>query len=417
MPANDYNFEGPNAEAERARMRSDYGMKTDPSGLNYFQQPGQAKNYASPVAFGEEKPEDTTGIFRRAPQWNNRTGKWETPLDWGNILALATGGAMTAGLANAAMAGTAPTVGGGGGGLAGASSVTSSMLPASSITTGGASSVVGGMGGTKMGFGSIIGSLGKKIGQDVALDAAGRAVGAATKSAANNRGVNIDADLAQQYIREQQRKNDFDMMSSYEKDKMSSGQNALKLLQRAQYVQGRQGYEPSSIQLGGQTRQLPKFGFEPKASTEQEQQGAAGLGQEMQKRLTDGYAVPRPEASTPFTIDPKYRQAGLMEKIGNVASIALPVAGLFGRQNDDGSMPTFRPANGDVPQSGQWLQQYLMQQAQRAQNPTGLLYGPEGPGARGDVEDVQNRIFRTTQPDDDPRTNPGLIFKSGVMGI
>lgn len=62
------------------------------------------KNYISPVAMGQAKPKDTTGMFRQAPQWNNRTGTWETPIDWTNIANAAVIGGLTAGAANAFMA-------------------------------------------------------------------------------------------------------------------------------------------------------------------------------------------------------------------------------------------------------------------------------------------------------------------------
>lgn len=101
-PKQSYDFTGPNADAERARMRSDYGVKQGAQGTNYTQFPGQSDpNYISPVAFGEAPPPDTTGILHHAPQWNNHSGNWETPFDWGNLLNIGVGAGLGAGALDA----------------------------------------------------------------------------------------------------------------------------------------------------------------------------------------------------------------------------------------------------------------------------------------------------------------------------
>lgn len=112
-------------------MAQDYGMQHDEQGRPFFWVGGQVggkKNYVSPVAMGGQAPEDTTGIFRSRPQWNNAKGQWETPIDWGNIATLATGGALGAGALSALGA-----FGGGAGAAGGAGSGAGGVLPSGSI--------------------------------------------------------------------------------------------------------------------------------------------------------------------------------------------------------------------------------------------------------------------------------------------
>lgn len=109
-----YDFTGPNAEAERERMRRDYGIRVDEHGRQYLDRPGQQnRQYISPVARGEAPPADTTGVFRSRPRWNQRTGRWETPIDWTNIANMGVGAGLTAGVGNAIAAGV-PTAAGAG---------------------------------------------------------------------------------------------------------------------------------------------------------------------------------------------------------------------------------------------------------------------------------------------------------------
>lgn len=92
-----------------------YRLQYDEQGRPYYQFPGQPRNYVSPVAMGQQKPEDTTSIFHKAPQWNNDQGTWETPFDWGNLLNIGVAGGLGAGALSAAGA-----FGGGAGAGAGA---------------------------------------------------------------------------------------------------------------------------------------------------------------------------------------------------------------------------------------------------------------------------------------------------------
>lgn len=58
-------------------------------------------------------PTDTTGIFHKRPQFNQRTGTWDTPFDWSNAMSLGLGGAIGANAIGAiAGAGSGAGVGG-----------------------------------------------------------------------------------------------------------------------------------------------------------------------------------------------------------------------------------------------------------------------------------------------------------------
>lgn len=127
------------------------GVQYDEQGRPFTYVGGTSRrSYISPVAMGGQAPEDTTGIFRQGPQWNNNTGTWETPIDWGNILNVGIAGGLGAGAASAAGLF-------GGGAAAGTGSVAADpalvgALPSAQIGTGAAAlpsaaASVGGAGG------------------------------------------------------------------------------------------------------------------------------------------------------------------------------------------------------------------------------------------------------------------------------
>ena len=82
-------------------------MKRDERGRPYFDLEDGKRSYVSPVAFGEAPPEDTTGIYRHGPKWDQTDGTFKTPLDWGNILNTVVGAGLTMGIGSAAMGGGA----------------------------------------------------------------------------------------------------------------------------------------------------------------------------------------------------------------------------------------------------------------------------------------------------------------------
>lgn len=82
-------------------MADGYQLQYDAQGRPYYQFPGQAKNYVSPVAMGGTLGADTSGFWHAAPQWNNTTGKTETPFEWNKLISIAA----AAGIAAPALAG------------------------------------------------------------------------------------------------------------------------------------------------------------------------------------------------------------------------------------------------------------------------------------------------------------------------
>lgn len=145
------------------------GTQRDPTtGAPYIMSKGK-KQYLSPEMWGDRQPADTTGILRSDPRWNPWKGKWETPVDWGNIVTMGTAGLLTAGAANALMAGpvAAPT----GTTAAAASSgapaaAAGGVLPSTTIGTG----MIGPVGGTGISSATAL-SGGAAAGGNAALDA------------------------------------------------------------------------------------------------------------------------------------------------------------------------------------------------------------------------------------------------------
>jgi hypothetical protein len=121
------------------------GVQYDEKGRPYILMGDGRRNYISPAAFGEPVPEDTTGMFRQGPQWNNWKGEWETPIDWTNVANMATIGGLTAGVGNALMAGGAPAATGG------TATVAPSTAGVGTSTTAGISGSTAGMGGSTAG--------------------------------------------------------------------------------------------------------------------------------------------------------------------------------------------------------------------------------------------------------------------------
>ncbi len=119
------------------------GMEYDERGRPYFLMPNGQRSYVSPVAMGEKPPADNTGIFHQAPQWNQHSGNFETPFDWGNLLSMGVAGGLGAGAASAAglFGGGASAGGGSAASAAGGSPMAGGMLPGAS-----ANGLIGGSG-------------------------------------------------------------------------------------------------------------------------------------------------------------------------------------------------------------------------------------------------------------------------------
>lgn len=112
------------------------GIQYDEQGRPFSYVGGTSRrSYISPVAFGGQAPEDTTGIFRQGPQWNNNTGNWETPIDWGNIMSMGVAGGLGAGALSAA--------GAFGGGAAAGGGLSEAAIPSAAGLPGGAAGLPG----------------------------------------------------------------------------------------------------------------------------------------------------------------------------------------------------------------------------------------------------------------------------------
>lgn len=118
------------------------GMQYDEQGRPYFLTQDGQRSYVSPVAMGQKPPEDNTGIFHSAPQWNQHSGNFETPFDWGNLLSMGVAGGLGAGAASAAgLFGGGASAGGSAASAAGGSPMAGGMLPGAS-----ANGLIGGSG-------------------------------------------------------------------------------------------------------------------------------------------------------------------------------------------------------------------------------------------------------------------------------
>lgn len=228
-------------------------------------------------------------------------GKYVAPIAAGGLIALTAGGAAPA---------VASMFGGGGGSVAGgivpgmiansAPSIGGLVAPTATAAGGGLMSTVG-----KYAASKAIPSL---------LSATGAGLSGQAKQDAANRGVGLEAGDEQERLRQSAGVNDVNARS-----------DAWKKLNQAAYVQQYGGYQPPTLNMGSAgTNALPDFGLAPKASSEAQLAGAAGLQAEVLKRLQGG-------APAPYTQDPKLLKPGLMEKIGNIAGPGLTAASSFYR--------------------------------------------------------------------------------------
>lgn len=188
-------------------------MLYDEQGKPYFLMPDGTRNYVSPVAMGGQAPADTTGIFHMAPQWNQQSGSWQTPFDFGNLFALGTGAALTGGIANALMGpgaaaipeapmvtsspGTAAAAAlGPGEGLGTAGSI---GVPAA-LSNAGVQAAVGGGGAAASGLSKWMGPL-----LAAAVPTVGRALTGPTTGSASTSGLSpAITQLLAEYLRRQQ---------------------------------------------------------------------------------------------------------------------------------------------------------------------------------------------------------------------
>lgn len=83
------------------------GVQRDERG-RYYVMRGSQRSYISPVAMGQASGgPDARGVFHQGSQWNQDTGSWDNPIDWGNVLSIGIATMLTAGAATAAFGGGA----------------------------------------------------------------------------------------------------------------------------------------------------------------------------------------------------------------------------------------------------------------------------------------------------------------------
>lgn len=83
-------------------------MPNNPMGIQYDEQGrpylwlGNNRSYISPAAFGQGGGQygvngpDSASFLHTGSQWNQDTGQYENPIDWGNLMSLAIGGTIAA---------------------------------------------------------------------------------------------------------------------------------------------------------------------------------------------------------------------------------------------------------------------------------------------------------------------------------
>lgn len=248
-----------------------------------------------------------------------------------------------------------------------------------------------------MGFMSTLGKLAKAYGP-MAMNAIapgsgtaataimgglGAGLGAASQASATNRGVRIDAGLAEQDRRqtqtrdyttaydnrantvEAQKKRVFDALIEQSKENRASGDNALKNVMHTDYALGAKDYVPPTVTMGGKAVQLPSFGFGPRALSDTAKAGVSSFQQEMMNRLQHGPQMAAPEAAeayapitqpTPYTIDPKLLKAGTFEKLGGMLGAGLEgyaaIRGGGGGTTSRTVLPSRRVAGADAIYTG-----------------------------------------------------------------
>jgi hypothetical protein len=111
-----------------------------------------------------------------------------------------------------------------------------------------------------------------------ALGAGGAALGSMGEASAQNRGERLAALLEQDKLR---------LLA--EQDRRTSESDAMRKLAQTAYLRGG-GYQapatPRTITLGGMQRELPSFGFGPRAASEAQMSAASDLERELLARLS-----------------------------------------------------------------------------------------------------------------------------------
>ena len=81
----------------RPPTEPNYRVQYDEQGRPFLEYPGRPRTYISPQAMGDVSEEDMLHpekaasildptAWHRPPQWNQKTGEYETPVDWNKLL-------------------------------------------------------------------------------------------------------------------------------------------------------------------------------------------------------------------------------------------------------------------------------------------------------------------------------------------
>jgi hypothetical protein len=290
------------------------GVQFDAGRGLYFMDTPRGRNYISPAAFGEKPPDDTTGIFHSGPQWDTKKGDWVTPFDWGNLLNVAVGTALTAGAGTALAGGGAASAAGGGSaataGGAGAvlpSTSFTALTPLSGVgaipaaaTTVGSTAVSGAGGGMGIMSGVKKGLDWLGVTPKDAIGAIGKGVGAYSEGQAENRDATLSAQLLLEKLLTERDNTYNSQLVTREQEGRAAQSDAWKKLLSAQHFQ-----QPSA---------RPSLSPYSKPAAVHETAGGADLlAQEAMARLSGGNPLPMPEKRD-IALDPALLKAGLTEK-------------------------------------------------------------------------------------------------------
>lgn len=284
--------------------------------------------YISPVAFGGAAPSNGSFLKTR-PEFNQDTGRFESGVDWGNVLSAGVGGVLAAGAlpailgagggaggaTGAAAGGALPSTTVGSGfvpGIAGsaglgaeAAGVGAGVLPSTVIGTGAIPAIAApaSAGGIATG-GSILSNIGSQLG---GLRGIGQAVSSATSAAGNTRRADTDTNVAAQ--------------SAY-----NSG-----LINRAMLEQQQRKQALADVYRNNWFTNQPRSPFNPTqrmALTPGYQQALSELEQQALARLQSApqYATTNMPALEQYRSKP-----GTLERIGSVAGPAASILGSLGK--------------------------------------------------------------------------------------
>jgi hypothetical protein len=156
---------------------------------------------------------------------------------------------------------------------------------------------------------SKIASAGQRFGP--AIGAVGGALGAGAQQSAQNRGSQLEADLAIAMLQQQAQRDYQSANTQRETTSMDVRSDALKKLQQAEYLKN----------ATGKTPHFSPYSRDIAAPSQAVKDAAAGLAEQMRGRLADPYAtLPAPQLTG---TDVALQKPGFMEKVGGPIGTGL----------------------------------------------------------------------------------------------